>query len=818
MCTQGFANPTTDCSTCDPIADYQALRALYLSTNGDGWFNKVKWPDEALFNSNPTTPPTGFENLDDWQWVTTNADGCVEKLLLFANKLDGTIPVEIGNLTHLKILRLELNSLLTGSIPNSIGNLTDLRIFWAFNDNLNGNVPIDIANLSQLKELRLGGNELTGAIPPLLGDLTDLKILHLGSNNLSGNIPQQLGNLTNLQQLFLHRNQLTGEIPAQFSNLSALQYLGLNSNDLSGCYDPSLSVLCIQLGPASTNARISDGNTFDAAWEDFCGQGQGECVIDPPTNPCDSILTAYSSAPDSLGYCCFDIYIENTVSDYFTNIVFKPFNGTFGSWQLNDPSAWNVPFSAPNVISMEALPGPFIPTGNHKPITFCLDNYTNPPQEVAVEWVASDGTRCSDILVFDCAPPPVPCPTVDAVVNHNGGCCYQMTLNNTNVATPIYEIQIDIIGQPGISFDANSVFPTSNTVVSQKQIKVDNNGSAFPSNTLPLVNFCLNNSGTTPVTSQSFEIKYFDINGKVIDCTQQITEGCELIPCTPDWYEDPLCTGCTGRVEVIEYQGEKYIIFWGDPYCSDALTIVYNYCDGTEFCKEHGFAGYTECSSLMPDLIKNHTVIEVLWSKDTDCDTNDCCADPCEFFDRVNAPILTNAPHADGCKLGITTVAFTDCDQVTIDWGDGIIEGPFSFGNVAVSHVYAAPGNYEVIMYIKEIGADGKACWEGVSRIEVKADCEEERTEEPQEVVFQNYPNPFTDQTMIEFTLTKDAPVTLLIFDSMGRQIATLLDNESTITGTHQVTFDGTDYPTGVYYYTIQAGEFFGTQKMTFIK
>jgi len=86
------------------------------------------------------------------------------------------------------------------------------------------------------------------------------------------------------------------------------------------------------------------------------------------------------------------------------------------------------------------------------------------------------------------------------------------------------------------------------------------------------------------------------------------------------------------------------------------------------------------------------------------------------------------------------------------------------------------------------------------------------------EIALQNYPNPFTEQTTIEFTLTKDAPVTLLVFDSMGRQIATLLDAESTTEGTHQVTFEGTDYSSGVYYYTIQAGEFFGTQKMTLIK
>jgi len=85
-------------------------------------------------------------------------------------------------------------------------------------------------------------------------------------------------------------------------------------------------------------------------------------------------------------------------------------------------------------------------------------------------------------------------------------------------------------------------------------------------------------------------------------------------------------------------------------------------------------------------------------------------------------------------------------------------------------------------------------------------------------ITLKNYPNPFAEQTTIGFTLSTDLPVTLSVFDSMGRNIATLLDAEPTTIGTHQVTFSGADYSSGVYYYTIQAGEFFGTQKMTLVK
>jgi len=52
----------------------------------------------------------------------------------------------------------------------------------------------------------------------------------------------------------------------------------------------------------------------------------------------------------------------------------------------------------------------------------------------------------------------------------------------------------------------------------------------------------------------------------------------------------------------------------------------------------------------------------------------------------------------------------------------------------------------------------------------------------------------------------------------MGRQVEVLLDNETKVKGTHSATFDGSNYATGMYYYTIQAGGYSGTQKMVLIK
>jgi len=81
-----------------------------------------------------------------------------------------------------------------------------------------------------------------------------------------------------------------------------------------------------------------------------------------------------------------------------------------------------------------------------------------------------------------------------------------------------------------------------------------------------------------------------------------------------------------------------------------------------------------------------------------------------------------------------------------------------------------------------------------------------------------NYPNPFTGQTTIEFVLTEDTPVTLFVSDVTGKQVAVLLNNDEKAQGTHSEIFNGANYPAGMYYYTIQAGEYYGTQKMILAK
>ena len=81
----------------------------------------------------------------------------------------------------------------------------------------------------------------------------------------------------------------------------------------------------------------------------------------------------------------------------------------------------------------------------------------------------------------------------------------------------------------------------------------------------------------------------------------------------------------------------------------------------------------------------------------------------------------------------------------------------------------------------------------------------------------QNYPNPFNPATTISFSIPQTGIVTVKIFNVLGQEVATLLNNELSV-GTHNINFDASMLSSGIYMYTIQAGDFVATKKMMLMK
>jgi phosphodiesterase/alkaline phosphatase D-like protein len=84
-------------------------------------------------------------------------------------------------------------------------------------------------------------------------------------------------------------------------------------------------------------------------------------------------------------------------------------------------------------------------------------------------------------------------------------------------------------------------------------------------------------------------------------------------------------------------------------------------------------------------------------------------------------------------------------------------------------------------------------------------------------VLEQNYPNPFNPQTTIGFALPRAEDVTLKVFDVLGREVQTLVQ-ERRNAGRYEVRWDASRFASGVYFYQLRAGEFVQTSKMLLVK
>jgi len=83
--------------------------------------------------------------------------------------------------------------------------------------------------------------------------------------------------------------------------------------------------------------------------------------------------------------------------------------------------------------------------------------------------------------------------------------------------------------------------------------------------------------------------------------------------------------------------------------------------------------------------------------------------------------------------------------------------------------------------------------------------------------LYQNYPNPFNPSTNIRYTLPKNSFVSLKVYDVLGKEIATLV-NESLSPGTYEATFDAAKYSSGIYFYKLTTNDFSDVKKMVLIK
>ncbi|TYI41927.1 hypothetical protein ES332_A01G061100v1 [Gossypium tomentosum] len=182
--------------------------------------------ENFLFGSNPFIS-------SELPRVVGNLSSSLELFSAYSCNIRGSIPSEIGNLSHLINIELGGNQLI-GQIPTTIGGLEELQSLSLDENKLEGSIPSDLCHLNKLAFLFLTNNKLSGPIPACLGDLTSLRQLFLNSNMFSSSIPFTLTRLNYLLILYLSSNSLSGPLPIDIGKWKVLTSLDLSNNQFSG--------------------------------------------------------------------------------------------------------------------------------------------------------------------------------------------------------------------------------------------------------------------------------------------------------------------------------------------------------------------------------------------------------------------------------------------------------------------------------------------------------------------------------------------------------------------------------------------------------
>jgi Leucine-rich repeat (LRR) protein len=177
------------------------------------------------------------------------ANGALEQLAAHANNFSGPIPKSLGNCTRLIRVQLHRNQL-EGNISKDFGIYPRLNYINLSYNKLYGELSNNWGQCKSLTSLKISNNRISGTIPHDLGKANKLQLLDLSGNHLVGKIPKELGALTLLFLLKLNNNKLSGNIPTEVGKLSSLGQLNLAANNLSGS-------IPIQLAQCS---RLSDLN------------------------------------------------------------------------------------------------------------------------------------------------------------------------------------------------------------------------------------------------------------------------------------------------------------------------------------------------------------------------------------------------------------------------------------------------------------------------------------------------------------------------------------------------------------------------------
>ncbi|MFT5884678.1 MAG: Leucine-rich repeat (LRR) protein [Arcticibacterium sp.] len=176
------------------IADWQVLKDLYTSTNGDNWTGTMGWT--YIKNATGPTvdcPPVNLKGINLIETDYFEIEGREDVSIMSVHDID-----------------LALNNL-TGYLESSIGDFSVLHQLTLEANAINGSLPKEIEKLEFLVGLSLGFNNFSGPVPVEIYKLNVVS-LNLSHNQFTGNPLGYLPNPDNLKNVYLSHNLFEGNV------------------------------------------------------------------------------------------------------------------------------------------------------------------------------------------------------------------------------------------------------------------------------------------------------------------------------------------------------------------------------------------------------------------------------------------------------------------------------------------------------------------------------------------------------------------------------------------------------------------------------
>ena len=147
-------------------------------------------------------------------------------------------------------------------------------------------------------------------------------------------------------------------------------------------------------------------------------------------------------------------------------------------------------------------------------------------------------------------------------------------------------------------------------------------------------------------------------------------------------------------------------------------------------------------------------------------------------------------------------------------------DGSFTSGDPASNmwifdHIFTAPGQNPYFCVVH--GGPGGVGIAGVITVQMATDISESKVHPDKFELIQNYPYPFNPGTIISFIIPVTTFVNLKVYNILGNEIATLV-NEEKAAGEYTLEFNASGLSSGIYFYTLSAGNYYVTKEMILLK